>query len=391
MHTMKTKMIAGAAAALLAAMALTGCGGSKAGSGDTIKIGVNMELTGSQASYGVDGLQGAQMAVEEINANGGVLGKKLELVTADNKSEPSESASAVQKLVDEKVSVIVGAITSSNTLAAVSISNGDGVPSITPGSTNPKVTVDEKTGKTIPYSFRTCFIDPYQGEVMANFAYNKLNARRAAVLIDNSSDYGKGLAKYFQENFVKSGGEIVGTEAYLQKDTDFNAILTNIKTLNPDFIYVPGYYQEVGLIVKQARGMGITAPFAGGDTWDSATLADIAGAENLNNTYYSNLYAVQEDNQKSMDFTKKYKEKYNMNPSVYGVLTYDTIHLIAQVIKDGNSAEPEKIKESLEKLQSFEGIAGALKFNETHDAIRPAFILTYKDGQPVFLDKISAE
>lgn len=393
MKAITKKILCTSVAACMAAGAvagLTGCGGSKSG-GDTIKIGTDLEMTGNQAAYGTDAVHGAQLAVEEINKNGGVLGKKLELVSLDNKSEPSEAASAAQKLVDEGVVAVVAPNMSSNTLAAVPILDGAKIPSVSPGATNPKVTVNEKTGKVYPYSFRACFIDPYQGEVMANFAAKTLKVKKAAILIDNSSDYAKGLAKFFQENFTKNGGEIVGTEAYLQKDTDFNATLTKIKAMNPDFIYVPGYYQEVGLIVKQARAMGITVPFAGGDGWDSTTLAEIAGADALNNTYYSNHYAIQEDNKKVMDFVKAYKGKFNTDPAVFGALTYDTVYLLAQVIKEAGAADPQKIADALGKLKSFEGVTGAMSFTPTHDAKKAAFILTYKDGKPVFQAKVGAE
>ncbi len=395
MKSIVKKMLIVSVAAVTAAGMLAGCGGnSKSGGsakGDTIKIGTDLEMTGGQAAYGMDAVHGAQLAVDEINANGGVLGKKLELVSMDNKSEPSEAASAAQKLVDEGIVAMIAPNMSSNALAAVPITGGAKIPSISPGATNPKVTVDDATGKTRPYSFRACFIDPYQGQVMANFVYKTLKVKKAAILIDNSSDYSKGLAKFFTDNFTKLGGEVVGTEAYLQKDTDFNATLTKIKALNPDFIYVPGYYQEVGLILKQARAMGITVPFGGGDGWDSPTLAQIAGADALNDTYYSNHYAIQEDNKKVMDFVKAYKGKFNADPGVFGALTYDTVYLLAQTIKDAGSADPQKITDALGKLQSFEGVTGKMKFTDTHDAQKAAFILTFKDGKPVFKDKIAAE
>lgn len=386
------KILFTSAAAVLAASALAGCGGGSGSKsdGDTIKIGTDLEMTGNQAAYGQDAIRGAKLAVEEINKNGGVLGKKLELVSLDNKSEPSEAASAAQKLVDEGVVAVVAPNMSSNTLAAVPILDGAKIPSISPGGTNPKITVDD-SGKVRPYSYRACFIDPYQGQVMANFVYNKLGKKKVAILIDNSSDYAKGLAKFFTESFTKSGGEIVGTEAYLQKDTDFNAVLTKIKDLNPDFIYVPGYYQEVGLILKQARAMGITVPFGGGDGWDSPTLAEIAGADALNGTYYSNHYAIQEDNKKVMDFVNAYKAANNEDPGVFGALTYDTIYLLAQVIKDAGSADPQKITDGLAALKSFSGVTGDMSFTDTHDAKKAAFILTFKDGKPAFADKISAD
>ncbi len=389
------KILFASAAAVLAASALTGCGGSGGSSsgsdGDTIKIGTDLEMTGNQAAYGADAMRGAQLAVDEINKAGGVLGKKLELVSLDNKSEPSEAASAAQKLVDEGVVAVVAPNMSSNALAAVPILNSAKIPSISPGGTNPKITVDEKTGKVIPYSYRACFIDPYQGKVMASFVADKLQKKRVAILIDNSSDYAKGLAKFFTDAFTAKGGTIVGTEAYLQKDTDFNATLTKIKDLNPDFIYVPGYYQEVGLIVKQARAMGIDVPFGGGDGWDSPTLAEIAGADALNGTYYSNHYAIQEDNKTIMDFVNAYKAANNEEPGVFGALTYDTIKLLAQVIKDAGSADPQKIADGLASLKTFSGVTGDMSFTDTHDAKKAAFILTYKDGKPVFADKISAD
>ncbi len=380
-------------AAVVAAAALTGCGGSgnSAGSGDTIRIGSNLEMTGGQAAYGIDAIRGANLALEEINAAGGVLGKKLELVSLDNKSEPSEAASAAQKLVDEGVVAVIAPNMSSNALAAVPLFNASQIPSISPTGTNPKITVDEKTGEVIPYSFRACFIDPYQGTVMANFVYDKLQVRKVAILIDNSSDYAKGLARFFTDAFTAKGGEILATEAYLQKDTDYNATLTKIKNLNPDFIYVPGYYQEVGLIVKQARALGITVPFGGGDGWSSTTLADIAGTDALEGTYYSNLYAVEEDNPTVMNFINAFKAAYGVNPGMHAALTYDTVKLFAQVIGEVGSDDPVQIRDGLENLKSFSGVSGEMAFTETHDAKKAAFILTYKDGEVVLFDKIAAE
>ncbi len=382
-----------ASAALLAALALTGCGGGGGGSksADTIRIGANLEMTGGQAAYGTGAVRGAQLAVEEINKAGGVLGKQIELVALDNKSEPSESASAAQKLVDEGVIALIAPTTSSNALAMVPITNAAGIPSVSSTATNPKVTVDEKTGEVIPYSFRACFIDPYQGRVMASFVADKLQLKRVAILIDNSSDYAKGLSRFFEEAFTARGGEIVATEAYLQKDTDFNAILAKIKTQNPEFIYVPGYYQEIGLILKQARTQGITVPFGGGDGWDSPVLAEIAGFEALEGTYYSNLYAVEEDNPAVLEFIKAYQAMHNETPGMHAAMTYDTMKLIAQAITDAGSEDPEAIRNALENLTTFHGMSGDMSFTETHDAKRAAFILTFQDGNLVLADKISAD
>ena len=266
--------------ALLAGSLLVGCGGEKKAdnkAGDILKIGANLEMTGTNASFGKSASNGAKLALKEINAKGGVLGgKKLELVVADNKSEVAEAANAMQKLItSDKVIASIAPIASSSVIAGAEINQKYKVLGISPTASNPAVTVDPKTGKTREYLFRAAFIDPFQGSVMANFASKSLNAKTAALYIENSSDYAKGLGKFFQEQFTKNGGTIVAQEAYLQKDTDFKATLTKIKAQNPDVVFVPGYYQEVGLIIKQAREMGITAPFLGGDGWDSAKLPEI--------------------------------------------------------------------------------------------------------------------
>lgn len=384
------------ASALLTALALTGCSpssdtGPGPAQGDTIRIGANLEMTGGQAAYGTGAVRGATLAVDEINAAGGVLGKQLELVALDNKSEPSESASAAQKLVDGGVVALIAPTTSSCALASVPITNSAGIPSVSSTATNPKVTVDEKTGEVIANSFRSCFIDPYQGQVMANFVADNLGLRRAAILIDNSSDYAKGLAQFFREAFTAKGGEIVTTEAYLQKDTDYNATLTKIKVQNPEFIYVPGYYQEVGLILKQARALGITVPFGGGDGWASPSLAEIAGLPALEGTYYSNLYAVEADNPVVMDFVNAYQGRYSEEPGMHAAMTYDTVKLIAQAITEAGSADPAAIRDALENLTTFSGVTGDMSFTETHDAKRAAFILTFRGGDIVLEDKISAD
>ena len=371
--------------------ALTGCGGgSKGADGDTIKVGGLLEMTGGSASFGISGKNGIDLALKKINEKGVLGGKKLSLVVADTKSEASEATNGMQKLISQdKVVAVIGPNQSSAVIASGAINNGAKVVDITPMGTNPDVTVDPKTKQVKPYSFRTCFIDPFQGTVMASFASNELKVKRAAIYIDNTSDYAKGLAQFFKENFVKNGGLVVIEEAYLQKDTDFKSTLTKIKAAKPDFIYIPGYYQEVGLIVKQAREMGITVPMAGGDGWDSAKLPEIAGKAALENTFFSSLYSPDDTSDLNKDFVAEYKKAYNTNPDVFAALAYDSTLLVAKAIEDAGSADPPKIGEAMAKIKGFKGVSGEVTFNEQHNPIKSAVIIEHKDGKQTFKTKVN--
>ena len=345
------KALSVACIGMLLATALTGCGGDKKGSGDIIKIGANIEMTGGSASFGKSAQNGIKLAIEETNAKGGVLGKKLELVVADNKSEAAEATNAMQKLIaQDKVVAVIGPNLSSASIAATSVNTGAKVLAISPMGTNPNVTVD-KDGKTKDFMFRACFIDPFQGTVMATFAKDNLKAKNVAILIDNSSDYAKGLAQFFKEAFTKGGGKIAAEESYLQKDTDFKATLTKIKATNPDMIYIPGYYQEVGMIVKQAREIGLNVPMAGGDGWDSAKLPEIASKAALNNTYFSSLYSPDDDSKLNKDFVAAYQKAYNEKPDVFAALAYDSALLVINAIKTANAVDTVKIKKKKKKMK----------------------------------------
>ena len=371
--------------------ALTGCGGgSKGADGDTIKVGGLLEMTGGSASFGISGKNGIDLALKKINEKGVLGGKKLSLVVADTKSEASEATNGMQKLISQdKVVAVIGPNQSSAVIASGAINNGAKVVDITPMGTNPDVTVDPKTKQVKPYSFRTCFIDLFQGTVMASFASNELKVKRAAIYIDNTSDYAKGLAQFFKENFVKNGGQVVIEEAYLQKDTDFKSTLTKIKAAKPDFIYIPGYYQEVGLIVKQAREMGINVPMAGGDGWDSAKLPEIAGKAALENTFFSSLYSPDDTSDLNKDFVAEYKKAYNTNPDVFAALAYDSTLLVAKAIEDAGSADPAKIAEAMAKIKGFKGVSGEVTFNEEHNPIKSAVIIEHKDGKQTFKTKVN--
>lgn len=389
MFTKKRKLLSLAIGLTMLAGVVAGCGGGSGADSKEIKIGGDFELTGGVASYGQSAVNGAKLAFKQVNASGGVLGKQVNFVVADNKSEPSESANAVTKLItQDKVSVILGAVASSNTLAAVQVATDNKIPFLTPTSTNPKVTVDD-SGKVKDYIFRSCFIDPFQGTVMANFAGKTLKAKTAVIYIDNSSDYSKGLAQFFEENFVKNGGSIVAKEAYLQKDQDFKATLTKIKAANADVIYVPGYYEEVGKIVKQARELGITSPILGGDGWDSPKLVEIAGKDVLNNTFFSNHYSPEDKDPAVVKFVEDYKKEYNQNPDALAALGFDAAMTVVDAIKRANSAEPAKIKDALAATKDLKLVTGLITLDASHNPIKSAVIIEMKDGKQTFKEKIN--
>lgn len=360
---------------------LSGCGGDS----NTIKIGLLNEMTGGNATLGTSSANGAKLAFKEFNEKGGVLGKKIEAVVADNKSEPAEAANAMTKLISQDgVVAVSGTFSSSNAIAAASVAEAAKVPYLVSGATNPKVTVNEKTGKVNDYVFRVCFIDPFQGTVAANFVLKNLNLKNAVILVDNSSDYSKGLAEFFRDAMTKNGGAILGEEAYLQKDQDFKTILTKIKVLNPEVIYVPGYYEEVGKIVKQAREIGITSVILGADGWDSPKLSEIAGGEALNNTYFTNHYSVESTDPASKAFVDAYTKEYGQKPDALAVLGYDAARVLIDAIVRANSIEPAKIREALAATKDFKAISGDTTLNETHDAVKSAVVIEMKDGKQTF-------
>jgi branched-chain amino acid transport system substrate-binding protein len=389
---MKKKKLAGIILSLSLGMGvMAGCGGEKS-SGEkeeVIKIGANLELTGGGASYGQSIMEGMELALDEINKDG-VGGKKLEIVKYDNKSDAAEATTGAIKLASQdKVDVMIGAATSTNTLAQVQVANDNKVPLITPTGTNETIT--SKDGKVNEYVFRTCFIDPFQGTVAANFAQQELGAKTAAIYIDSSSDYSKGLAAAFKDAFTKSGGQIVAEEAFLQKDTDFQSTLTRIKKADPDFVFVPAFYEEVGLILKQARETGIEVPVMGGDGWDSPKLIEIAGKEALDNTFITNHYSAGDPDKKIQDFVSAFKKKYkDKSPDAFAALGYDTAYFIADSIKRaGDDATPEKIKDALAGTKDLQLVSGNLTMDENHNPVKSAAILKYENGEQVFETKVN--
>lgn len=391
---MKKKKLASAFLSLsLAAGVLAGCSGSgssekSSGDGDTIKIGVNLELSGGVASYGQSIAEGLELATAEINKEG-IDGKKIKLIKVDNKSEASEATSGAIKLTSQdQVAAIVGAATSTNSIAQVQIAQDNKVPVISPSGTSPEITFSKD--KLNDYVFRTSFIDPFQGTVAANFATKEIKAKSAAIYIDSASDYSKGLAAAFKEQFEKNGGKVVAEEAYIAKDTDFRSTLTRLKSAKPDFIFLPGYYEEAGLIVKQARETGLDVPFMGGDGWDSPKLVEIASAKALNNTFITNHYSSGDPDEKIQNFVSAFKAKYkDKSPDAFNALGYDTGYFLADAIKRAGSADSEKIKEALEKTADLELVTGTFTLDEKHNPIKSATILEFKEGKQVFNTKIN--
>lgn len=390
------------ASSLLAGV-LAGCGSeddekpSDGGSTDSdkateevIKIGANLELSGPNASYGSGLSLGAKLAIEEINANGGIDGKKIELISYDNKSENAEAVNMAIKLItQDKVVAMLAPATSGNTVATVQLANDNKVPIVTGSGTAGNITVNDD-GSVNKYAFRTCFIDPFQGTVAANFAINTLNAKNVAIFADNSSDYAKGLAAAFKETVEKAGGKVVKEVSYIAKDTDFRANLTNIKGANPDFVFIPGYYEEVGLIVKQAREMGITVPLMGADGWDSPTLVKLAGAEALNNTFQINHYSAEDPEPLIQDFVAAFKKANgDKAPDAFNVLGYDSIFFIVDAIQRAGSTDGEAIQKALAETKDLKLVTGNLSVDENHNPIKSATVLEYKDGKQVFNSKVN--
>ena len=383
----KTKRIlSGLVALSMMALLTTGCGNTNS---NEIKIGANLEMTGNTATFGQSATNGAKLAIKQVNAKGGVLGKQITLVVADNKSDTAEVANAMQKLAtQDKVIASIAPIASSSVMAAAQVNESAKILGISPTASNPNVTVDPETGKVRDYLFRATFIDPFQGAVMANFAKNTLKAQKAAVYIENSSDYAKGLGKFFKETFVQNGGNIVSDEAYLAKDTDFKATLTKIKASNPDVIFVPGYYQEVGMIIKQAREIGITVPILGADGWDSAKLPEIAGAEALNNTFFSNHYSPDDNSPEIKNFVEAYKAEYGQVPDAFAALSYDATMMIIEAIKRAGVEDSVKVKDELAKTKDYQGVSGSITLDEKHNAVKGVVIIEMKNGIQAFKEKI---
>ncbi len=380
------------AAGALVMGALTGCGGDKKKeakpAGDTIKVGACFELTGNVAVYGKSANMGLKMAVDEVNAKGGINGKKIELVESDNKSEPSESGNAYTKLINkDKVVAIVGPATSGCVAAGAPICEGAKIPQIAPCATAPNVTF--VNGKVKPFTFRACFIDPFQGKVMAAFTQKNLKVKNVAILMDSSSDYAKGLAQVYQATHEANGGKIVAKEAYLAKDVDFKAALTKIKATNPEAIYVPGYYEEVSKIIKQARELGINVPMLGADGWESPKLAEIAGAKALKDCYYVSAFSADDKDPSVQAFIKSFKEKFKSEPDIFSMQGYNAGLILADSLKRANGGDGTALAKAIEATKDLPVASGKITFDAHHDPVMAALIITFKEGKASLQEKIA--
>lgn len=374
-------------ASLLSVLFLSGCAAGSSSKGDTVKLGLNYELSGNVSTYGTSLVEGIEFAVKEINANGGVLGKQIELVKADNKSSGEEAANVSSRLATrDKVVAILGPATSGNVKSALPAAEENKVPLISASSTADDVTLDANGGVR-QYVFKTCFSDSFQGVTMANFAAKELKLMKAAILRDNTSDYSQGLTDAFSETYLSLGGEILEEEAYQAKETDFKSLLTNIKAKNPDVLFVPGYYEEVGLIIKQARELGLDVPVLGADGFDSPKLVEIAGAENLNGTYYSNHYSSGDTSEDVVAFKTAFNKEYKKDPDAFNALGYDMAYMVADALERAGEADREKLTAALASTKDFKGITGTLSMDEFHNPIKAVTILEVKDGVPTYLMK----
>lgn len=366
--------------AVLALMMLTACSGGNSGNSDVVKIGLNFELTGEVASYGNSEADAVELAIKHANENGGVLGKEIKAIKLDNQSDQAEAVSVQTKLATvEQVTGIVGPATSGLTAAVYPVANEYGVVSISASATADGITQDEN-GDVFEYAFRTCFLDSYQGLAMAKFVQGELGASKAVVIGDSSSDYAKGLSKSFIEQFTSTGGTIVAQESYVEGDTEFNSVLTKIKDLDFDVIYIPGYYGEVSLIVKQARSLGITQPITGGDGFDAPELLEIAGPEALNNIYFTTAYTTVTTDRTVLDFVESYKAEYKKDPDMFAALAYDAAGILIQAIEDAGTDEPEAVKDALAAIEEYPGVTGKISFDELHNPKKSVLVVELVDG-----------
>jgi branched-chain amino acid transport system substrate-binding protein len=377
----------------LAAALLAGCAKRE----NVILIGEYGSLTGGTATFGISTKQGIELYVDDMNAAGGIGGTKIRVNVEDDQSKPEEAATAVNKLVDQDGAIaVLGEVASSRSMAAAPICQQAGVPMITPSSTNIKVT------EIGDYISRVCYIDPFQGMVIAKFAKNTLGLTKAAVFRDIKNDYSVGLANYFSDSFKAMGGTIVADEAYSEGDQDFKAQLTVIKSKKPQFIVVPGYYTEVGLIARQARELGITVPLLGGDGWVSDKLLEIAESA-LDGSYFVNHFWVEDTNPTVQKFVTEYRARYKATPDGLAALGYDAAGVLVHALEGLRSEDPAafkalmgprndaqkaaraKLKDLINSTKDFPGVTGKITLDAARNAVKPAVFLGIKDRQYVFM------
>lgn len=350
----------------------------------TVKVGSVFPMTGPIATFGQESVNGMELALEKLKKDKS-FNYTINLIKEDNKGEPVESANAVKKLIEvDNVMIIIGSVASSNTLAGAPIAQKAGVPLLTPASTNEKVT---EVGNFIS---RTCFTDAFQGVVMAKFAFQNLGKKRAAIVVDNSSDYSKGLASVFKKEFPALGGEVIEEEfTYVQKDTDFKTLIRRIKRNRPDVIFMPGYYTEVGLMLRQARELGLDVPFLGGDGWDSPSLAELAGAEGIKGNYISSHFSAGDTDPLVQEFVNAYKARYKQTPGAMAALGYDGLLVVANALRTLKKVDHKSLSEAINKTKGFVGVTGAITIDEKRNAQKSAVVLETTANGNIFKEKVS--
>ena len=352
-----------------------------------IKIGLITPLSGDVKTYGESVRNSFLIAVEEANAKGGVAGMKITYVIQDDKNDATEAANVANLLVNQyRVKAIVGAVTSKATIPVSDIIQAAKIPTLTPTATNPKVTVAD--GKRKDYMFRSCFIDPFQGMVMAKFSRETLKKTRAAVLFDASNDYSKGTAEVFRDGFSKLGGTSVAFEAYGKDDVDFSALLTKVKASGADVMFLPDYYNKVGLIAKQAQEKGLKVQLVGPDGWDSPDLVKIAGSA-IEGGYFSNHYSPDDRRPEVVAWVKKYKEKHGQVPDALGTLAYDGTKLLLEAIRKAGSDDPRKIRDALASIRDFHGVTGKSTLDRNGDSVKSAAIVKIEGGRQKFVTMVN--
>jgi branched-chain amino acid transport system substrate-binding protein len=352
----------------------------------TLKIGYFGDLTGPTFNFGQSAINGVLMAASEINQAGGISGRQIDIVIEDDKGSPEEAARLTTKLIDQdKVLAIIAGGTSGNSRAAAPKAQASHIPMISPSSTDPAVT---KTGN---YIFRACFVDTFQGEVMASFAINSLKAKKAAILFDFNSPYSKGLTDYFKLSFARLGGSIVSEQTYTQGDADFKGQLSTIRSAEPDVLYIPGYYGDVALIAKQARMLGLAQPLLGGDGWDAPELWQLGG-DALNGAYISTHYSVDDPSPAIQQFVGLYKQRYgNLLPDAHAALAYDGARLLFDAIARTGSTEGDKLRDALAQTKNFNGVTGVISMDADRNAVKPAVVLKLQDLKFIYQETIQPQ
>lgn len=364
------------AALLGMSLLLTACGGAK--ETDVVKLGATAPLTGPVAIYGITATNGSKLAMDEINKNGGVLGKQVEFIVLDSKGDPTEAITAYNRLVDEGIVGFIGDAPSKPTLAIAEVAAQDNMPMITPTGTQFNIT------EAGPNVFRTCFTDPYQGVVLANFAKDNLKAETAAIVVNNSSDYSDGVAKAFVEQAEKLGLKVVAKEGYSDGDKDFRAQLTKILPTNPDVLVIPDYYEQVALITTQAREVGLKSAFIGPDGWDGvAKTLDPSAYSAVENSYFTNHFSLQDQSEKVQNFVKAYREVYNEDPSSFAALSYDAAYMMKAAIEKAGTTDKQAVVEALKNLD-YNGVTGHLTFDEKNNPVKAVTVLKIVNGEYTF-------